>query len=342
MTVFQNSLILWGLLLLPFFFLYAFLSIRRKKQILSQISGEHKIFLLFPGLNFARQWLRWFLWISIFSLLLLAIARPRYGLFESEKERKGIYLTVALDVSTSMLAEDLSPNRLSRAKMAVQNVLKRLKNDQVALVVFAGSAHIAVPMTPDIGYVNMVLRTVDTEMPSEKGTWITEALRMAFETFPENRTGEAAIILISDGEDHEGEAVEIAMKAKDNRIFVHTLGIGNPQGTPIPLYENGKLIGYKKDENGQTILSKLNENMLREIASAGGGMYRHGINPGSSLDEIFTHIDLMAKEKFSPAQRNDLEERYLWFLWPALILLTLEWFLKEKSTPWWKRLQLFD
>jgi len=333
---------LWALLGLAGFIpsTWAFLVWRKRQRLKLGITGKREDQM--PGYSRFRVILRWTLVGIAWAGIILGVARPRYGEATQPGTRKGVYISVVLDVSTSMLAEDLKPNRLQRAKMAIQSMLKRLKNDQISLVVFAGTAHVVVPMTPDIAFVNMMLRGVDTELPSVQGTHIGEALTRAFEGIPEERKGDAAIILITDGEDHEEEAVEVARNLAAKNIFLHTLGIGNSVGAPIPIYKNGLLTGYKKDRDGNTVMTRLNEDMLRELARIGKGIYVHGSNPGEALDQIFSHIDNMASENFTLADRDDMEERYAWFVWPAFVLLLIELLLTEKSIPWWKRWQFFE
>jgi Ca-activated chloride channel homolog len=333
---------LWGLLGILGFVpaAWAFLLWRKRQRKKLGVYGKREDQM--PGYSPYRVILRWTLVGVAWAGIILGIARPRYGEATQPGTRKGVYISLVLDVSVSMLAEDLKPNRLQRAKMAIQSMLKRLKNDQISLVVFAGTAHVVVPMTPDIGFVNMMLRSIDTDLPSVQGTHIGEALRRALEGIPEDRKGDAAVILITDGEDHEVEAVEVARKLAENKIYLHTLGIGSTEGTPIPIYKNAQLTGYKKDGAGNTVMTRLNEDMLRELARVGNGIYVHGANPGEALDQIFNQIDTMASESFTLADRDDMEERYAWFVWPAFFLLLIELLLTEKSIPWWKKWQFLE
>lgn len=311
---------------------------RKRVRKLADRSLKEK---MLPGFTFARFALKKTLLLLAITGIFFALARPRFGKIAVETERSGIYLCIALDLSSSMLAEDLMPNRLTRARMAIQQLFNRLKNDQLAMVYFAGNAKLAVPMTPDLAFAQMSLEYADTEWPEVQGTNLTEALDIAMGAFPENRTGGAAIILISDGENHEGEAIQKAKEAYNSNIVVHTLGIGKNQSVPIPVYQGNNLTGYKKDAEGQTVMTRLNENLLKEIARAGGGIYMPGENPTQALNQIFTHIESMNTEVFELDEREEHKEQYLWFLWPAFCFLLAESLISERSIPWWKRIGLF-
>jgi Ca-activated chloride channel family protein len=336
--IFQYPEYLWALAAgLPVLALgfWALWWVRRKR--LGLVVGKNQLSQMFPGWTDARQILRYaLLWLGVAGFLL-ALARPRYGTAKETSERSGVYIALVLDVSTSMLAEDILPNRLQRAKMAISQLFTRFRNDQVALVVFAGTAHLAVPMTPDLAFAQMALDFADTESPTYQGTQLTEALDQAIQAFPEERTGGAAIILMTDGEDHEGSAVEKAREAYNNNIVVHAMGVGKSQGAPIPQYSGQTLVGYKKDADGNPILTTLNMNLLQDIAQAGGGIAVQGENPTQAIEDIFKEIESMNREVFSLEERDDMQDQFFWFLWPAFCVLLAESLIAERGIPWWKK-----
>ncbi|MBW7936456.1 MAG: VWA domain-containing protein, partial [Flavobacteriales bacterium] len=210
--------------------------------------------------------------------------------------------------------------------------LDRLRGDRIGIIVFAGSARKQVPITIDYATAKMTVQSITPDDVNTQGTSLSAAINMAMESLPVDRASSGAIILITDGEDHEGEAVELARKAKKQNVFVHTIGIGTPQGVPIPIYNNGLVSGYKTDRNGQTVITKLNEQILKEIASEGGGIYVKGNNPTLALDQIKKEIDRMDKQVVSMKRYEDGKEQFQWPLALAIFLIILEGFISEQST----------
>lgn len=295
---------------------------------------------MFPRFSRFKIIIKHVFFISAYFMLVVALARPKMGMKVQEIESKGADIVIALDVSNSMMAEDLKPNRLERAKQAISVLLDRLRGDRIGIVVFAGSARKQVPITIDYATAKMTVQAISTDDVNTQGTSLSAAIQLSLETLPEERKNSGAIILITDGEDHEGEAIELARKAKINNVFVHTIGIGTPEGVPIPLYRNGLLTGYKTDRSGQTVITKLNEQILKQIASEGGGIYVKGNNPTLALDQIKKEIERMDKEVVSMKRYEDGEDQFQWPLALALLLIVVEAFIIEKSSGMLKRMDM--
>lgn len=341
MIYFSNSIFFWGLLIIPFWILALVFFLRWKKKTMLKFASANLLDLMFPQYSKGKIVAKHILFTISFALLIIVLARPRMGMKVQEVLTEGADIVIALDVSNSMLAEDLKPNRLERAKQAINVLLDQLTSDRIGLVVFAGTARKQIPITIDYATAKMTIQTISTDDINTQGTSLSAALEMAISTLPEERKGSGAIILISDGEDHEGQALEIAKTAREQQIFIHTIGIGSPQGVPIPVYENGHLKGYKTDKNNQTVITKLNENMLKQLAAEGGGIYVKGNNPTLALNQIKKEIDHMEKQVVTMKRHEDGEERFQWILIFAILLLIIEIILGEKAIGLMSRMDMF-
>jgi Ca-activated chloride channel family protein len=276
------------------------------------------------------------------AFLILALARPQTGSKLEKGKRKGVELMILLDVSNSMLAEDIKPNRLERAKQAISKLIDRLENDKIGLIVFAGKPYNQLPITADYAAAKMFLTTVSTDIVPEQGTAIGAAIDMALKSFNfQDKTKNKAIIIISDGENHEDDAVEAAKTAADNGVYIHTIGMGLPEGSPIPLYKSGVAIGFKQDADGKTVVTKLDEQMLQEIASAGKGIYVRANNTEVGLNKIFDEIDKMQKKEFDAKIYSDYEDQFQFFIAIALLFMISEVFISERRSKWLRKLDIF-
>lgn len=320
---------LFGLLVLPLSLAIGFLLLNQVKSRLKKLGKAKNTALTLPMYQLHRVfWRHLFLGLAG-ALLALALARPQWGQRTVETERKGMYLVLALDVSQSMLAEDVKPNRLYRAKQAAIHWLDDLKNDRLALVVFAATAQIQMPMTSDYGAARLYLESVDQLKPDLQGTSLNEALTAAYKAIPKEREADAAVILISDGEDHEGKAMEMAAKMAEEGIEVHTLSVGLNQAVPIP---DGK--GYLKDEAGRMALTKPNKQMLAQLADVGGGTFADDPHPEQGLNRIFAALEEKQRESFSSEIKEEGREEHAgWFVAAALVLLCIELFWKNTRKP---------
>jgi Ca-activated chloride channel family protein len=241
-----------------------------------------------------------------------------------------------------MLTEDISPNRLESAKRAISKLIDNLSGDRTGIVVFAGKAYVQLPLTNDYAAAKMFLSTINPNLVPSQGTAIAHAISLASGSFKDEKHSRA-IIIITDGEDHEGNAIEEATKAVENGIRVFTIGIGSPEGSPIPDFNsNGQKVGFKKDQDGKTVVSSLNETILQQIASSGNGVYVRSANTQASLKKVVEEIDSMEKQEYDTRIFSDYEDRFYYFLWPALGLLLIELFIAARKSKWVRRLKLFE
>lgn len=301
---------------------------------LGSIGSLHRTLGLFPRfVLIARYGLR----LLVFTALVLVLARPKGGMTETPRTKARTQLVFCLDASRSMLAEDLQPNRLSRAKQAISAVLKRLQGDQVALVVFAGSAHIQLPMTSDYGAAMMFLDAVSTDYPAVQGTSIAAALKEAIKTLPEQSEGEPALILMSDGEDHEGDLPPVLNELKQRGIRVFAMSIGSQVAAPIP--NKGT---YLTDAQGKLVFTRPNEDMLARIAEETNGLFVKGNDPSTALNKVMAEIDRLKKStRLSAESSIGREELFLPFLWFAFALLCLDLVFISQWEKWLRKWSIF-
>jgi Ca-activated chloride channel family protein len=320
------------LLLIPLFIGFFLWAHQWKKAALARFAGTKLIRKLTPGSSFSRQVIKWTLFILFFSFLVLALVRPRFGVKMELFERRGIDLMVGLDISESMLAEDIAPNRLDRAKHEIVKLLDLLKGDRVGLIVFAGESFVQCPLTLDYGAAKMFLDAVSTGWVQVQGTAIADAIKQATEAFRSKTHKYKALVLITDGEDNEGNAVEAAKAAADEGVVIYTVGVGSESGVPIPVSKGGGTVVYKKDKDGNLVMTRLDPVTLEKIAIEGHGKYFHA---GTDLDlsRIMAEIERMEKKELGSSRLNIYEERYQIFLFIAILLLLAEFFIPEKVKP---------
>ncbi|HEY9114101.1 MAG TPA: VWA domain-containing protein, partial [Bacteroidales bacterium] len=255
--------------------------------------------------------------------------------------REGIDLMLVLDVSNSMLAEDIKPNRLERSKMAISQLVDRLKGDRIGIVIFAGNAYKQLPLTTDYSAARLFLSAVDTKIVPSQGTAIGEAIDLAVTSFDDAQHNKA-IIVITDGENHEDDAIGAARDAVEKGVKVFTIGMGLPDGAPIPIYNNsGTQAGFKKDRSGQTVITKLDEDMLRQIAAAGNGSYARANNASTGLNKIFDDISQIEKKEIETRQFTDYEDQFQYYLGAAIILLILELLIATRRASWAQKFDFF-
>jgi Ca-activated chloride channel family protein len=281
-----------------------------------------------------RRGLKFTLLSLAVGFLVLGLANPQIGTKMEEVRREGVDAMILLDVSNSMRAEDIAPNRLDHAKQNISRMLEKLENDRVGLIVFAGQSYLQVPLTTDYSAVRLVLNTIDTDVVPVPGTAIGSAIELAMESFIAGERKHKVILLITDGENHEDDALGAAKKAREDGVVIHAVGMGSEEGSPIPVYENNAIAGFRKDAEGSVVLSRLNEDMLRELAAAGGGVYVRATNRQDEFDEIFKQISSMEKKEFGAKIFTDYEDRFQIFLGIALFLLLLELLIPERAGTW--------
>lgn len=276
------------------------------------------------------------------AFLIISLVNPKMGSKLETVKREGVDVVFALDVSKSMLAEDIAPNRLEKAKQIISKIIDNLGSDRVGMIVYAGNSYPLIPITTDHAAANMFLQNANPEMVSSQGTAISEALELAKTFFNDEEQTNRFLIVISDGEDHQEETKEVAQSLINGGVKIYTIGIGTEKGGPIPMRMNGTMIGYKKDNQGETVITKRNGDILDNIASIGEGKYIDGNateNPVNEITEIITNAQ---KSEFETKQFSDYKDQFQWFLAIAILFLLLDAFLFEKKTKWVKNIDLFN
>lgn len=267
--------------------------------------------------------------------LLVAIMNPRYGSKEIEVKNAGVDIIVALDVSNSMLAEDMKPNRLEKAKVAINQLLRTMKGNRFGIVVFAGEAYVQLPVTSDYSAAKLFLQNIDTELVPVQGTAIGAAIDLCVESFDYEQAGGKAIIVMTDGENHEDDAVQAAKNALDKGVNVYTIGMGSPDGAMIPSYRRGRKVGFKSDKQGNRVISKLNEEALTSISNAGDGTFTRATKKDVGLMKIVRNLDELDQNEYGSKMYADYKDRFPIFIGLALLALAFRLFLPERK-PYWK------
>ena len=335
---FEDPAYLWLLLLVPVLAGIWFLMHLRQKSKLRKFGDPELVRQLMPDVSRWRAMVKYGLLLGSLTLLIVAFARPHWGSGTKTEKRKGIETIIAMDISNSMRAQDVTPSRLDRSKMMVENLVDKFSNDKIGLIVFAGDAFVQLPMTSDYVSAKMFLSSIDPSMITTQGTDIAAAIEMAVHSFSQDEQVGKAIIVITDGEDHEGGAVEAAEEAKKRGMRVYVLGVGSTGGAPVPDPSTGK---YMFDETGNTVMSALNEDMCKQIAQAGGGTYIHVQNGYAAQQQLNDELDKLSKKEISAEVYNSYDEYFVWFALAALLLLVLEVVLLERKSPLLKNVHLF-
>lgn len=320
------------LLLILLLGVFVFFALARKKRLMQRFGDLPLLMKNAPYISFARQRTKSLLILIALMLVAVALARLQFGTHLELLKREGIDIVIALDVSNSMMARDMLPNRLGKAKQEIRGVIERLKGDRIGLVVFAGEAFIQCPLTLDYAAAGFLLASVDNSSVSVQGTSLTAAIEMSSRAFAQQEKKHKVLLLLTDGEDHEGGAEEKAEEARQQGIKIYTVGIGNPDGEPIPILDrSGKQMGFKKDDSGKVILSSLDEATLQKISLATGGKYFHATAGEIELDRIFDEISSMEKKELEGALVTRYDDRFQWPLLLAIFLVVGEFFLSERK-----------
>ena len=335
---FEDPIYLYALAVIPLLALLRWLMVRQQKKRLRRFGDPELVRQLIPDVSRFRPLVKFCLLLGALALLIVMLARPQMGTKISHEKRTGIETIICMDISNSMLAEDVAPSRLDRSKMLVENLVDKFTNDKIGLIVFAGDAFVQLPITSDYVSAKMFLSSITPAMIATQGTDIAAAISMASHSFTQQQGVGKAIIVITDGEDHEGGAVEAAKDAKDKGMNTYVLGVGSPNGAPIPT-GNGD---YLKDNTGQTVMTGLNEEMCRQLADAGGGAYIHVENNSSAQDQLDNALDKLAKKEISSTIYSDFDEQFQAVGIIVLLLLILEICILEIKNPLLKRVSLFS
>ena len=335
---FENPIYLYLLVLIPILALIRFVSYRNQRKRLRQFGDPELLKQLMPDVSRFRPLVKFWVLLGALALLIVMLARPQLGTKISNEKRVGIETIIAMDISNSMLAEDVVPSRLDRSKMMVENLVDHFTNDKIGLIVFAGDAFVQLPITSDYVSAKMFLSSISPSMMASQGTDIARAIEMATHSFTQEEGIGKAIIVITDGEDHEGGALEAAKAAKDEGMRVYVLGVGSVNGAPIPVSGTGD---YMKDNTGNTVMSALNEDMCKQVAQAGGGAYIHVENNSAAQQQLDNELDKLAKKETTTAVYSEFDEQFQAVGILVLLLLIVEICILDRRNPLIKRLSLF-
>jgi Ca-activated chloride channel homolog len=338
---FAHQEYLWLLALVPVMMAVYAGYIWIRKRSLKEFGDPLLVKELMPGASLNRFHIKFMLLLLGIGLIIVAIAGPQFGSKIREVKRKGIEIMIALDVSNSMLARDIEPNRLERSKQAISRLIDKLENDRLGMIVFAGDAYMQIPITGDYGTAKMFLSGVNTAMVSRQGTAIGSAIELAMKSFSSQEGINKAIVIISDGENHEGDAVDKAREAAEKGINVYTIGIGLPEGVPIPDSDNSYIKEYRRDKNGNIVTTRLNEQMMMEIAQAGNGKYFRATSGNMGLNDLYTVLNRLEKTEMESKAYSEYEEQFPAIIWIVLGLLVLDLFILERRNKWFKNFTLF-
>jgi Ca-activated chloride channel family protein len=342
MIRFAHIEFLWALALVPpAVLLYLFVA-RWKRRAVASLGDKQVVRLMMPEVSFSRPLLKFILFIIAYASLVLALADPQIGSKMEDVKRKGSDLMILLDVSNSMLSHDLSPSRLESAKRAIAQMIDNLHDDRIGIIVFAGQAYVQLPVTTDYSAAKLFLNTINTNMVPVQGTAIGAAIDLGMQSFDFKDGTSKAMIIITDGENHEDDAVAATKAARDKDVVVSVIGEGSEEGSPIPIIKDGKESGFHTDSLGKTVISKLDENMCKEIAEAGNGVYVRATNASSGLNIVLDQVGKMQKKQYESKTFKDFEDRFQIFLALALILLLVEFFLSNRKNLSLSKLKLFE
>jgi len=338
----EYSYFLYLLLLIPAFVLLYLLIRRQRLRLLDNYGELELISRLFPDVSSYKPVVKFALMMTSLFLLILGVANPQIGSRLAEIKIEGVDVVICLDVSNSMKAEDVKPNRLERAKQMVSRLVDKLMGDRVGIIVFAGEPYIQLPMTTDYSAAKLFLSFVDTDLIPVQGTAIGSAIGMALDNFKVEDNKRKAMIIITDGENHEDDALGAAAEAAKNGYVVHTIGMGTLAGGPIPLYNNGVKAGLMKDRDGSVVTTKMDPQMLQQIASAGGGQFTLAGDSDPDLSKIVEKIAKMDKKEYESKLFSDYEDRFQLFIGAALLFLIAELILSERKNKYLTKLKLFE
>lgn len=334
---FANPELLYLLALMPVAIVGYILAVVSRRRALSRFGNAATVRELTSGVSSARNHLKFTLFITALTLVIFAAARPQFGSKLREEKSEGVEMMIVVDVSNSMLAEDFEPSRLERTKYAIDKLFEGLRQERVGVIVFAGEAKVQLPITSDYRMAQAFAKRISPNLVSEQGTSIGKALSMAMMSFAKDGDRSRAVILITDGETHDSNALEVAKQAAEMGVKIFTIGIGTPEGAPISI--DGDFI---RDEKGEMVVSKLNESMLEEIASTTDAAYVRASKQSIGLEEIVQKINELEKGELTTLRFEEYNEQFHYLLWIALALLLIEFLLLDRKNPLLSRFNIFD
>ena len=326
----------YALLVIPVLVIFFIISRIVRNKSLKRFGDRDLVVQLMPSVSTGRPLVKFLLWMLVIALVIAALAQPQFGSKLQTSKKKGIEIIIALDVSNSMKAQDIKPNRLERAKRAIAQLTERLQNDKIGLIVFAGQAYVQLPITTDYTSAKLFLDAISTESVPVQGTAIGAALNMAAKSFTPNFEGSKTIVVITDGENHEDDAVGAAKAALDDKITVNTIGMGSPEGAPIPAGTD-----FLRDKSNNVVVTKLDEKMLAEIATSGGGAYVRANNTDIGLNSLFNEIGKLEKSEINSRQFSEYNDQFPLFLSLALALIILDFVILDRRNKLFRNFRLF-
>ena len=338
----EHKIYFWLLLAIPLLILVTLGVIWWRKRTQKKFADTNLLDRLAPNRSIFKTVIKLVIACVALALLVIGLVNPKMGQKMETVKREGVDLVFAIDVSKSMLAEDIAPDRLAKSKQLVSQIINELTGDRIGIIAYAGSAFPQLPITTDYASGKMFLQALNTDMVSSQGTAITEAIDLAKTYYNDAEQTNRVLVLISDGEDHESvNTPEAAEQAAKEGIKIITIGVGTEKGGPIPLKRNGIVQSYKKDNKGETVITRLNPEILKEIAAEANGEYIDGTNTKQAVDQLKGLLSNMSKKEFEAKQYADFKDQFQWFLGGALLFLLLDIFILDRRTLWVKKMDLF-
>lgn len=338
---FANPEYLYLLILIPLLLLIFRIGRGLTRRRLKQFGDPDILKNLMPDLSYSRPVVKYLLIMTALIFLILSVARPQFGTKLQEVKRKGIEIIIALDVSNSMLAQDIQPNRLEKAKQSISKLVERLVNDRIGLIVFAGQAYTQIPITNDYASAKMFLSSISTGIVPVQGTAIGSAIKLAMSSFTPQEDMSRVLIIITDGENHEDDAVAMAREAVEKGIKTYTIGVGLAKGSPVPMSGGSGQQDFLKDKDGNVVISKLNEQMLEQIATEGGGKYIRANNTRLGLNALFEDINQLEKKEIEAKVYSEYQDMFQYPAALALLLIIIEFLILDRKNRRLKHIRLF-
>ncbi|PNW30184.1 VWA domain-containing protein [Formosa algae] len=338
----EEKIWFWALCVIPAIIIIYLVLQLWKRHTQKKFADKALLKRLSPNRSVFKSVLKLVIICLAFAALAIALVNPKVGTKLETVKREGVDIVFAVDVSKSMLAEDIAPNRLEKAKQLVTQIINNLASDRVGIIAYAGKAFPQLPITTDYASAKMFLQNMNTDMMSSQGTAINEAINLAKTYYDDAEQTNRVLIIISDGEDHSDVAAQVAEEAAEEGIRIFTIGVGDVKGGPIPEKRNGIVMNYKKDSNGETVITRLNEETLQNIAEEANGVYINGRQTSEVVDQIRDILNGMDKTEFEAKQFADFKDQFQWFVGLAILLLFIDIFLLDRKTGWLKKLNLFN
>ncbi|MGC1514831.1 MAG: VWA domain-containing protein [Maribacter sp.] len=343
MVQLDEKMYFYLLIIIPVIVVLFLLVLVWKKRTQKKFASSDLLKRLTPDRSYNKGALKLIVFSLALSLLVVGLVNPKIGTKLETVKREGVDIVFAIDVSKSMLAEDIAPNRLEKAKRLVSEIINQLASDRIGIIAYAGQAYPQLPITTDYGAAKMFLQSMNTDMLTSQGTAIDQAIALATTYYDDAEQTNRVLFIISDGEDHsEGSTVDAVEDAVEEGIAIYTIGVGKEKGAPIPLKRNGILESLKKDNQGETVITRLNEAILLEIANEGNGKYIDGSNTDAAVELIKEELLQMDKKEFEAKQFAEYKDQFQWFIGAGLLLLFLDIFILDRKTMWLKKLNLFN